>query len=281
MFESQLANQDTRYFIIDTHGGSDDTSEYEDKDFIQYAWHLSKYKQVRKDDLFIYRRTKSASEYGMFYFFGAGKFGEVELVNDSSDKPVISQIPEFVEFSQLIMQDDERLNEYQWQFKEKKKPNWSNFFNQYGMMQIKKADFEFLLNLGTDTDSKLITQSFSAIEKAKVVDDLETVVYAKEGKRKLVYSYKYERNPKLRDAALDIHGYGCKVCGFDFEKTYGKLGHEFIEVHHIKPLHTVKGETPINPKTDLIPLCANCHRMIHRNKKNIMTVEELKEIINK
>lgn len=41
-------------------------------------------------------------------------------------------------------------------------------------------------------------------------------------------------------------------------------------------LSSVDERHPVNPRTDLICLCPNCHRMIHRAKDRIMTVEELK-----
>lgn len=37
----------------------------------------------------------------------------------------------------------------------------------------------------------------------------------------------------------------------------------------------------INPETDLVCVCSNCHRMIHRRKNSILTVEELKKNIAK
>ncbi|WP_277407618.1 HNH endonuclease [Lacrimispora xylanisolvens] len=79
--------------------------------------------------------------------------------------------------------------------------------------------------------------------------------------------------------ALRIHGYQCFVCGFDFKNSYGELGKEYIEIHHKKPLYSLTEEIEINPETDLIPVCSNCHRMIHRRKDRIITVEELKEIV--
>ena len=45
----------------------------------------------------------------------------------------------------------------------------------------------------------------------------------------------------------------------------------FIEVHHIVPLHSIEGEVTVNHVTDLIPVCSNCHRKIHRKKDNILT----------
>jgi len=88
----------------------------------------------------------------------------------------------------------------------------------------------------------------------------------KEGKKISYYTSKYERNHKNRVKAKEIHGYDCAVCGFNFEKVYGNLGKEYIEVHHIKPLSTLNEEVKINPSTDLICVCANCHRMLHRKK---------------
>ena len=55
------------------------------------------------------------------------------------------------------------------------------------------------------------------------------------------------------------------ICGFDFEEKYGELGKGYIEVHHIKPLSEIDEEVVVNPETDLICVCSNCHRKIHNN----------------
>ncbi|PGQ44865.1 HNH endonuclease, partial [Bacillus thuringiensis] len=75
---------------------------------------------------------------------------------------------------------------------------------------------------------------------------------------------KYERNIKNRKKAIEIHGLNCYACGFNFEEIYGERGKDFIEIHHIKPLSTLEEAIVIDPETDLVPLCANCHRMVHR-----------------
>ncbi len=98
-----------------------------------------------------------------------------------------------------------------------------------------------------------------------------------EGRRVLVHSYRYERNPKNRKKAIEYHGTKCYVCGFDFFEHYGKLGEGFIEVHHRRPLY-LKGDKPqkIDPIKDLAPVCSNCHRMLHR-KVPPYEIEELKK----
>lgn len=102
-----------------------------------------------------------------------------------------------------------------------------------------------------------------------------------EGNVKSYYGKRYERNPENRQRAIEIHGLDCYVCGFNFEAVYGERGVNFIEVHHLKPLSTLEEAAEINPDTDLVPLCANCHRMIHRRKDAVLTVGELKAILRK
>lgn len=108
--------------------------------------------------------------------------------------------------------------------------------------------------------------------------ELENIEY-KEGKIQVRYGAEFERNPKLRQKAVEIHGTICNVCGFNFEQVYGDIGKNFIEIHHIKPMYSIRKESSVNPKTDLVPLCSNCHKMIHRNKDKPLTIEELKERI--
>lgn len=91
---------------------------------------------------------------------------------------------------------------------------------------------------------------------------------------------KHERNPGLRRRCIDIQGWRCKGCGLDFKEKYGDLGVDFIEVHHLYPISQTEGEHEVDPGKDLVPLCANCHAMIHRLKGTEMTVEKLQSYIN-
>lgn len=87
-----------------------------------------------------------------------------------------------------------------------------------------------------------------------------------EGKKFDVVMTKYERNPVNRALCIEINGCKCKICGFDFEKAYGELGKGFIHVHHIIPISKRGGEYIPDPGTDLIPVCPNCHAMLHRRE---------------
>ncbi|MEA5425403.1 HNH endonuclease [Arcicella lustrica] len=99
------------------------------------------------------------------------------------------------------------------------------------------------------------------------------------GTKKRMISY-YERNQKLRAKAIKIHGTTCKVCQFNFKDNYGVHGEDYIEVHHLVPIHTLTKSTKVNPETDMIVVCSNCHRMIHRNKYQQLAIEELIKLRN-
>ena len=108
-------------------------------------------------------------------------------------------------------------------------------------------------------------------------DELES-----EGDPRTYFHRSYERKKgnrkkkikSFKDRGLPIV---CECCGFDFEKTYGERGSDFIEVHHSIPV----SELDVDQKLrlgDLRLLCSNCHRMVHR-RQPWLTVEELQSLL--
>lgn len=70
----------------------------------------------------------------------------------------------------------------------------------------------------------------------------------------------------------------CQGCGFNFEEKYGDRGKDYIECHHTKPVSELAvGET--TKLSDLVLLCSNCHRIVHR-KKPWLTIDELKQLVH-
>ena len=88
-------------------------------------------------------------------------------------------------------------------------------------------------------------------------------VAATEGGRTSVQVNKYERDPRLRHQCVTALGPVCRICGFDFEAVYGDIGRGYCHVHHLQPLSEVGGEHEVDPLTDLLPVCPNCHAMLH------------------
>ena len=91
---------------------------------------------------------------------------------------------------------------------------------------------------------------------------------------------RYERDPELRARCIDFHGSNCKICSFDFARIYGWIGNGFCHVHHIRPLSEVAGRHEVNPITDMIPVCANCHAMLH-SRIPALTPDELRRIVGR
>lgn len=102
-----------------------------------------------------------------------------------------------------------------------------------------------------------------------------------EGAKKQVTVNAYERNPAARRECIKEHGCKCAICGFDFGAFYGEHFYGKIHVHHINPLHLVQKEYELNPKTDLVPVCPNCHMVLHAKESGVYSIEEVKAMIAK
>ena len=95
-----------------------------------------------------------------------------------------------------------------------------------------------------------------------------------EGETRTMETKTYERSRKLRNAAIEHFTkngiISCDCCGFEFKSFYGeKYGNSCIEIHHMKPIFqyaSISVEQTIEEALkNLLPVCPNCHRVIHRN----------------
>lgn len=125
-----------------------------------------------------------------------------------------------------------------------------------------------------DKHSQILDKNYSA----KTIEDEINEEYW-EGKLSRVNINICERNSKARNKCIESKEKKCAVCGFDFEQVYGELGKDFIHVHHVNPISTKEKEYKIdNIEDELIPVCPNCHAMLHR-KKEVISIETLRQII--
>lgn len=120
---------------------------------------------------------------------------------------------------------------------------------------------------------------YSGITKFTLPDEVgyEENGYYEGALRKITVNA-YERNPAARQKCIDVHGSQCKVCGFDFGEFYGKEVNGYIHVHHLTLLSEIGKAYVVNPETDLVPVCANCHAVIHRRKPPY-TLEDVQSMI--
>lgn len=103
-----------------------------------------------------------------------------------------------------------------------------------------------------------------------------------EGKKKLRTHICRERNYKVIKEAKDRYKKNngkliCQICNFDFEQIYGEIGKDFIEGHHIVPVSELN-EGDKTKVEDIVLVCSNCHKMLHR-KRPWLKPDQLKDIL--
>ncbi|MEF9922458.1 MAG: hypothetical protein RR769_06015 [Anaerovoracaceae bacterium] len=106
----------------------------------------------------------------------------------------------------------------------------------------------------------------------------ETASYVEGAKHQIIVNA-YERSDEARQKCIDLMGSTCVICGFDFGKIYGQDFAGKIHIHHTKPLCEINKEYVVNPETDLVPVCPNCHMILHSKIGGVYTVEEVKRMI--
>lgn len=117
---------------------------------------------------------------------------------------------------------------------------------------------------------KLAIDDVNPVQKltSLVEDEEEEHIAAKEG---MVFYrlHKYRERDSLivakkKASFMRKNGHlSCELCHFDFEKAYGDAGKGFIECHHKIPLHKLQVQQ-VTKLDDLLLVCSNCHRMLHR-----------------
>ncbi len=104
----------------------------------------------------------------------------------------------------------------------------------------------------------------SPLRELLLAEEISEHFVYQEGAVQRVTIDRYERDPAARRDCIAHWGTNCSVCEFDFEKRYGALGTGYIQVHHLTLISANKGIHQVDPITDLRPICANCHAMLHR-----------------
>lgn len=107
-----------------------------------------------------------------------------------------------------------------------------------------------------------------------------------EGSERKSIQSRRERNPVARSLCIEHYrsrNFGklfCVVCSFDFTEVYGSIGDGFIHVHHLSPISEAKASRVVSPSIDLVPVCPNCHAMIHRGGET-RSIANMHEILSR
>lgn len=150
------------------------------------------------------------------------------------------------------------------------------------LLEDKSEEYEYINSGSFSTDEQV-----KANEKLLKNNENEYFIpeEIQEGKLLTTVTKIRQRSAKLRKYAFEhykkLGEIKCSVCSFDFCETYGeKLGKDYIELHHQKPISVYEKDGTITNLDEaiknLVPLCSNCHKILHRNN---ITVKQLKEVV--
>jgi len=91
----------------------------------------------------------------------------------------------------------------------------------------------------------------------------------------------YERDALAIAQCLEHHGLRCKVCDVDLEQRYGVLAAGAMQVHFQPAVARSGVRGTCDPIADLLPVCPNCHMMLHRGRDTPLRVEDLRRIMER
>lgn len=224
--------------------------------------HVIYYKGTLKNKKFSNVRLSDAPHY-----FATATIGKVYADKKSTKNDFFATIDNFVPFKQAVLAKIDMA--YLENIPESRK---SNYWRD-GVRPIDENVYYLITSKSRQNEISEPKASYIVDEQS---NELESVSEGTPSKR---YVTTYERNPKYRKQAIAIHGDSCLACGFNFGDFYGDYAEGYIHIHHIVPVSEFELPKKIDPEVDLIPLCANCHSVVHRKKDRTLSVEEIKDLI--
>lgn len=143
---------------------------------------------------------------------------------------------------------------------------------QSWIYEDKSSEFEFFIESfeSIEDDMALLDYLIHYDENLSVSLDVMS-----QSAKELTYHLKCERDINNREQVVARFGCSCAICGFNYSRAYGNdIAKDFIDIHYIG---NSKHEKHLDIEHDFIPVCANCHRMLHYKRKNNISVEDLKK----
>lgn len=154
------------------------------------------------------------------------------------------------------------------------------------LVESNKENIEYILS--SDFDYNDVKTTFGRVYNSRASRIIPYGEIIAEGASKYVITKTYERSYKLRNAAIDHFSrngtIACDCCGFEFKSFYGDtFGTSCIEIHHLKPIFQYASMSAVQTieraLNNLLPVCPNCHRVIHKNSITADKIPEFKQSI--
>ena len=145
-----------------------------------------------------------------------------------------------------------------------------------------------LISEGSEVFQSLRDQGFDETQRQSALERNYKNILIEEGELTVSNRAVVRRSALLRQEAIkhfaeENGSIACVGCGFRSEIAYGPDHRGMIEIHHTEPLFLRSGvgwRTAIADALELVvPLCPNCHRVVHKDRERCMPVAELQRLV--
>ena len=236
------------------------------KKYLEPGTRVIYYKGKIRNKLFSNSRLSSSPHY-----FAIAKIGRIYSDKDSTKGDLFATIIDFTPFEKAVLAKSESG------YLETIPESRTSKYWRDGVRVINQKIYQKIVSLSKFNH---ITEPKLGYNVDTSYNDLEnSLESSSEGKASMRYVTTYERDAKYRKQAIAIHGDSCIACGFNFGEFYGDYAYGYIHIHHVTPVSKFHKPKAIDPETNLVPLCANCHSIIHRKRTHTLTIKELKKLI--
>lgn len=218
-----------------------------------------------------WRSAQAVLVWGTFARPCIQKLGEAAPINRASVAALASVLPKGVRTEFIVNGIERSLTEPEAWPTKWTTVQWSLLKRNLPGDDMKAADWE---QVASDLVVPLLAMLVSLLGVEEVHCDTSVV----EGSARESHSLRYERKKINREICLQIRGARCLCCELSMGDKYGKFASNLIEVHHVVPASVMGPNYRVNPLIDLIPVCPNCHRVLHLSDPP-MPPEKLRSIL--
>ena len=143
-------------------------------------------------------------------------------------------------------------------------------------MTIKKAVVDENIKEQKSEEKQSVTELKQEENNVSPQEATKTIEESKIQQEKVAQLEDYKTS--IKKACLEYYGAICDICGFDYGYTYGEAYENMIEVHNIHQQDSEEILPNTDPVKDLIPVCCNCHKVIH-SKQPPINVDDMRNMV--
>lgn len=143
-------------------------------------------------------------------------------------------------------------------------------------LSIYNKEPEIVLTLSEElvvADSENLEDEIADITQKRIITsfayDITSDKFNKQNNRvpvsyKTKTGVKYKTNPRISKTALQLAEYKCQVNSENHITFISKLGQQYMEAHHLIPMHAQKDfSINLDRIENIVSICPNCHSAIH------------------